>query len=925
MAFNPFTSFRKYQKFWMATLVLLSMVTFVMCAGIGQGGLEDILIRIFGRKGREVAKLDGRAVTAEQIAHLREMRNIANEYMRKAADLSFHKLKEIQKELAKSKSKSDSKHMRDQTMVTAMLADLDEVLKKPRYFEGGTKLNDLLDFMLWQKQADRLGIRLEQAQVAEMIQRGVHGHAAQITAYESRIIQNRVREAYFTANDQLIMESLRQEFRVRIAQLALVGIRPYAILAPQAVHLQRKIETRAPLTPEQLWQFYRKNVSKMDIALLPVPASRFLDKVKAPNDVQLESLFERHKGDKFDPTSPLLGFEAPPQVKISWVTADPGSDLLKGLARLATTLETSVPVPGAPALAHAAWRAALERNYDSLKLRRGDRYADVPLTDLYTAVGLYTRLHELYGKPKPEVVAALVGSATLPGLLSGVPGIYQAAAYLDQGSKLDAVLEAEARRRAPLGVQLILAGATPTPFSALALLDDASRQEQHLPFAVVEKELREAVEHNVAIAWAQDIMADVKKALEQDRGNARSFELRLRDLQRDKYPALEVHSTGQFLNQFDLSPEVALRVDKEEPGKAAALKELAGLRESFEKYREQINQIEGRAGTERLLKEDDFYRLFFSSGEPFSVGNTSVYDPRMWPPIVSVDLKKLSLQPDLNEEERPKTINLWASAEKPILFWKSDARTAARPDKLATVRQEVERAYKLSKAREEFALPRAREIAQALRKLQPQRDPALYLDEMKQAAAKLGVDLIRLTGVAPLEPAQRPQLGQLNPQLAPFDWQPYTLPKGLILYPGADMTKELLSLGDLQAAVEIPLKDGKKDVEPVIRELNRINKDLFDPALKGDSRAKQVQILTNRPRTVFYVAAVTAEHPAEPDTFVTLWRGALEGFGFGGGAQLLERAQEQAGRDFLAAFIKQLRKQAEVEITDSTFDADAGG
>ena len=40
MAFNPFTSFRKYQKFWMASLVLLSMITFVLCTGLGQGEVQ---------------------------------------------------------------------------------------------------------------------------------------------------------------------------------------------------------------------------------------------------------------------------------------------------------------------------------------------------------------------------------------------------------------------------------------------------------------------------------------------------------------------------------------------------------------------------------------------------------------------------------------------------------------------------------------------------------------------------------------------------------------------------------------------------------------------------------------------------------------------------------------------------------------------
>jgi hypothetical protein len=937
MAFNPFVSFRKYQKFWMASLVLLSMITFVLCAGIGGGGLEDMLSRLFGRKGQEVASLYGRSVTREQLYRLKLQRQVANEFMRKAADLSLKHLTQIQKDLykskAKSKEKADPKRLQEEHTINAMLADLQEVLKKPRYFEGGIKLQDLLDFMLWQHEADQLGVRLEQPQLALLIQRGIHGQTAQIGPYEYRYIQNEVRQVHFEANDDLIMDSVRQEFRVRIARLARLGVRPYALLSQReripAFHEERKVEIRQPLAPEQLWQFYRKNRSSMDIALVPIPASKFLDKVASPNDVQLEGLFTRHKADKLDPASPLPGFELPQQVKITWVTVDPRSEFVKGLAALTTTLDAAAPATWAPSLAPVAFREALERDYENLKRnpRNQDRYEDVPLTEPYTALGLYTHLYELYGKPKPEMATALVGSAAGPGLFSGFPAVYQAAAYLDQGDKLTPVLKAEAQRRIPVGATLVLAGASPIPFSVPALWDAASPDPrfhpdaaQYLPLAVVEKEVREGIEQRLGRDWAREVMKDVKKELEQDR-NA-TMALRLEQVAA-RYPALEVHRTYDFLNQFDLSPEGARRLEKDDPAKAAALKELEGLRESFEQYRTEINNIEGRGGTERMLKDEDFYKLFFSSGEPFSVGNTIAYDPRIWPPVATIDQKKLALNPEI-EEEKKTTIDLWASADKPILFWKSDVRPALRPEGLAQVRPEVERAWRLAKAREELALPRAKEIAEAVRKVQTQRDPKLYDEEMTAAAKKLGVDVIRLNGVTPLVPATRAELGFT-------EWQPYTLPKDkrdLLVYPTEDMTKELLALGDLKAPLQITVKDAKKDVEPLVKRLNEINKSLFDKSLKPDAPIKQVQILTNRPRTVFYVAAVVAEHPANETLFVASWGGSLDNFGMMAGRlqilSLLDRAQEEAGREFEAAFLRQLREQAKQEISDPSFDTEGG-
>src|ERR1700730_1176194 len=60
MAFNPFTSFRKYQRFWMATVLLLCMITFVLCTGVG-GDLSQRLLQLFQRQeGRPLAKVNGR-------------------------------------------------------------------------------------------------------------------------------------------------------------------------------------------------------------------------------------------------------------------------------------------------------------------------------------------------------------------------------------------------------------------------------------------------------------------------------------------------------------------------------------------------------------------------------------------------------------------------------------------------------------------------------------------------------------------------------------------------------------------------------------------------------------------------------------------------------------------------------------------------
>src|SRR4051794_19830450 len=93
MAFNPFQSFRKHQKYWMAGAVLVCMVTFVLCSGGVRGvGLEDVLMRWFGNRGEEIVRINGRSYYYSELDELKKQRNIANDYMHKLIGASIEHL-----------------------------------------------------------------------------------------------------------------------------------------------------------------------------------------------------------------------------------------------------------------------------------------------------------------------------------------------------------------------------------------------------------------------------------------------------------------------------------------------------------------------------------------------------------------------------------------------------------------------------------------------------------------------------------------------------------------------------------------------------------------------------------------------------------------------------------------------------------------
>jgi hypothetical protein len=112
------------------------------------------------------------------------------------------------------------------------------------------------------------------------------------------------------------------------------------------------------------------------------------------------------------------------------------------------------------------------------------------------------------------------------------------------------------------------------------------------------------------------------------------------------------------------------------------------------------------------------------------------------------------------------------------------------------------------------------------------------------------------------------------------------------------MMKQVLGLYNLKS----PIKIGNTQVDD-------INKELYELAKKEQKPDRFVQIMANKPRTVFYVASITTRPIADPEQF----REALKGARFPREDLRLdlqpvrdhfaERAQEQQAKTFRAELI----------------------
>ena len=122
------------------------------------------------------------------------------------------------------------------------------------------------------------------------------------------------------------------------------------------------------------------------------------------------------------------------------------------------------------------------------------------------------------------------------------------------------------------------------------------------------------------------------------------------------------------------------------------------------------------------------------------------------------------------------------------------------------------------------------------------------------------------------------------------------------------------------------MRDLKKPIEIGYPKLDEINKALFEAGAKNN---RIVQILTNKPHSVFYVACVTANLPADVKEFHSVLKFTYRTPALKGGTYVdhfFDRAFEEAGKEFQQRLMTQLRVQTDSDVTASaeerkTFDA----
>jgi hypothetical protein len=579
MALHPFHSFRKHQKVIFAGLTIVCMLTFVLSSGVaGMGdGLNWLQHVLTGRsRYQPAAKLFGKTVDVHEMALLKQQRALANQYMIQALLQSYELIVRdvraiipgldaqaqsqigqlvqaremaFNSQYAQLASYFQPQYQRLASQSTYPLLVLEETLSKANktveagklrllrmvirgdeyllqnanspagpkdelypnsdlYFGGALTTDGLLDFKIWQSEADRLGIYLSDEDVARAIQEETLGRLTNDDALA-------IEKALTPRGQPRInpIPAVAEELRVRLAQTTLLGFDPGGI-----------VRVPAPVTPAELWNYYKTNRTELAVKILPIPVSKFIDQVKdKPTDAELTKLFDEYKNVEYFPQRNTPSFKQPRRIKLEWIGAKADSPRYRKEATK-WIMSALASTPGNPWMAMALLDPVVSE-YNRVTTRFGDGSLKIAA---WTEPGFALSFETYAHWQRAESAAALIGQlagASLDGNPLGAFMASQAAAYARESKTQASAIAAEAASRAPLCASLVLAGAAPSQILVMSgIWQVLDAKEFNLPMEAVKTRLISRLEADLSRDIVKNSLAAFRKDLEATKGKAAEAE-----------------------------------------------------------------------------------------------------------------------------------------------------------------------------------------------------------------------------------------------------------------------------------------------------------------------------------------------------------------------------------------------------------------
>jgi hypothetical protein len=372
MAFNPFDVFRRNQKILFGILTVFIMIMFTL--SFGQGDFFTTIQNYVGtktRKGETLALIDGSKFTESELAEINRRRELANVYM---SNLQFRALQNTQQYvrdglsrvsgekkqtiqgaldsigmlqqlggnpqflqfvvqrmqqvsmqldgiLADKNSPKQTDLDMAQSAKTLLLMVQRQMFSNPRlYFDNqpNTTSREQVEFALWQRKADKLGIYLSDVDVAQLI----------LSEFNSRIDNKDLAEAEQPLKGRgtvykpsELRAALAEEFRVRAAQLVVLG---QGLLRAGDNSFQ---------PPYDYFNYFKQQTSPAHYGFISLPAEAFISQVTAtPTESQLQKLFNEARNIEPNPADTRPALREPRRLKLEWIETRGDEPFYKNLS-----------------------------------------------------------------------------------------------------------------------------------------------------------------------------------------------------------------------------------------------------------------------------------------------------------------------------------------------------------------------------------------------------------------------------------------------------------------------------------------------------------------------------------------------------------------------------------------------------------------
>jgi hypothetical protein len=675
------------------------------------------------------------------------LQTLTPELRQKEIDDGLHTLRD-QFERSASLSPDQLRNMETVAQALAFEGWLAATQRNPELYFGGrvpVRTDDLLDFLIWKHQADRLGIELTEADVMREVNRAAGNQ--NILKPEESFERNdvvlrfanptdRQRQARPGATAADLLQALRDEFRVQLAREILLGhgsgVRAFRNEA-EPIRL-----SPAAATPDEFLQYFREQRTTLKVTFQPVKVEAFVPLVTGqPSDEELRYLFKDGEDRVPEPDSPLPGFKEPRRIQLQYASVNPESPFYKKAGR---QMAEYLAMYSDPAKS-AALRVAAGFNTYSAGTLPGwaglviTPSAFDPLREEYETYqrAEKLRIQDNMGSPfdvrdrtlpsgRPEFVAAALGQflAADGGTISQVGGL----ATLPGADALYRRAAGNASGAA------FMAAASPSPLNGLGLATCFFHSPQ--PREEIQAFLLQHYEEE----RAREIMNNNLRALATELAKLKDKPTEAQEYVNKavaKFGLENFHTTARPESRYEFPDDPAYKM----------------LNDAFETMRD---DTKGRAFTPQYPPLVDF--LFNEAGR------FSVYQPDSFPARKDV----------------------W-------VYWKTQDKPAYKRSFVA-VRDEVLAAWRLGRARA-LAEDRANKVLEALRAQHPTNEEEIRRLLLQERFREPKLDeAFDLKGIAHLVAPEDVQIGRLLSS----DFRPYKVPPDKIAYPPEDFVDRLLTL-----------------------------------------------------------------------------------------------------------------------------------